>query len=731
MTVRTVLVCETQVPLVRGGAELLVRQLVDELRARGFDADRVSLPFKWYPKQEILPHAAAWGLLDLTESNGRPIDLVIATKFPTYLARHPRKVCWLVHQHRAAYELAATPYSDFAHDELDVALRDRLMAIDERALGECVGRYTISRTVTARLARYNGLDSTPLYHPPLLASRLAPGPYGDYVLSVARLEQNKRVDLAVRSVAHWPEPPVAGGGRRGQPAPRRRAGGRRGRRRASRALRRRGRRRRAARAVPRRAGRGLRAVRRGLRPGHARRLPRRQAGGDGQRLGRHARVRRRRRQRRGHRAGAGGDRRGGAPAATSGAPTPRRSAPPGASAPPPSPGTRSSSGWWPMADRRLPSLPKVLVMLPTYNERENLPVIAAQLLAYGDLRVMVIDDGSPDGTGALADAARRGQRRPAHRAAPHRQARPGPLVPRRDARGDGHRRRVHLPDGRRPLARSEVRARPGGRRRRRRHRHRLALPAGRQRGQLAAAAADPQHLRQLVRAHHHRHAGPRLHRRLPLLAAPGDRRAAARPHRLGRLLVPGRDAVPRPSKPAAPSARCRSSSSSAASALPRSPATSSASRSSRRGGWPCAGCSGRGGRRPRATILRLPDHVRADCRPEPERVLPRLQRQRDDRQPGHPRAARRRQPHRRLRGHRRQRRQQGRHRRDPRRADPGLPGALPRRPPRRQPRLRRGAAFGFRHRHQGPGLLHRRRRPVRPGRAVAAVGGDAAPTSTG
>jgi glycosyltransferase involved in cell wall biosynthesis len=206
MAVRTVLVCETQVPLVRGGAELLVRQLVDELRARGFETDRVAVPFKWYPKQELLPHAAAWGLLDLSESNGRPIDLVIATKFPTYVARHPRKVCWLVHQHRAAYELAATAYSDFGHEELDVALRDRLMAIDERALAECVARYTISNTVTARLARYNGLSSTPLYHPPLLAPRLTPGPYGDYVLSVARLEQNKRVDLTVRSVAWWPEP---------------------------------------------------------------------------------------------------------------------------------------------------------------------------------------------------------------------------------------------------------------------------------------------------------------------------------------------------------------------------------------------------------------------------------------------------------------------------------------------------------------------------------------------
>lgn len=204
MGVRTVLVCETQVPLVRGGAELLVQQLVDELRTRGFEADKVALPFKWHPKEEILPHAAAWRLLDLSEANGRPIDLVIATKFPTYLARHPRKVCWLVHQHRAAYELTATPYSDFGHDELDVALRDRLMAIDEQALGECVGRYTISKTVTSRLATYNGLDAAPLYHPPLLAPRLAPGPYGDYVLSVARLEMNKRVDLTVRSVARWP-----------------------------------------------------------------------------------------------------------------------------------------------------------------------------------------------------------------------------------------------------------------------------------------------------------------------------------------------------------------------------------------------------------------------------------------------------------------------------------------------------------------------------------------------
>jgi glycosyltransferase involved in cell wall biosynthesis len=202
--VKTALVCETQVPFVRGGAELLVEQLVAELRARGVTADRVSLPFKWYPKDEILPHAAAWRMLDLSESNGRPVDLIIGTKFPTYFARHPRKVCWLVHQHRAVYELCGTSFADFAHTEHDVALRDRIMALDEQMLGECAGLYTISKTVTTRLQNYSGLASTPLYHPPLIAPRLKPGgTYGSYVLSVARLERNKRVELTVAAVQHF------------------------------------------------------------------------------------------------------------------------------------------------------------------------------------------------------------------------------------------------------------------------------------------------------------------------------------------------------------------------------------------------------------------------------------------------------------------------------------------------------------------------------------------------
>lgn len=41
--------------------------------------------------------------------------------------------------------------------------------------------------------------------------------------------------------------------------------------------------------------------------------------------------------------------------------------------------------------------------MPTYNERANLPVLVAGLMAHPNVRVMVVDDQSPDGTGELAD----------------------------------------------------------------------------------------------------------------------------------------------------------------------------------------------------------------------------------------------------------------------------------------------------------------------------------------
>ena len=198
--VRTIVVCEAQVPFVQGGAEHHVRELVRQLEGHGYQVALVSVPFKWYPKQEILAHAAAWRLLDLSESNGVPIDLVIGSKFPTYFARHPNKVTWLIHQYRAAYELCGTEYSDFTHTDPDVGLREQIMRLDRQMLGESKRVFTNAANTAARLARFNGIRATRLYHPPRLGGRLHSGPYGEYILTVGRIELVKRVDLAIRAM---------------------------------------------------------------------------------------------------------------------------------------------------------------------------------------------------------------------------------------------------------------------------------------------------------------------------------------------------------------------------------------------------------------------------------------------------------------------------------------------------------------------------------------------------
>jgi dolichol-phosphate mannosyltransferase len=46
---------------------------------------------------------------------------------------------------------------------------------------------------------------------------------------------------------------------------------------------------------------------------------------------------------------------------------------------------------------------KTLVLVPTYNEKDNLPILVKDLMALPAVSVMVLDDQSPDGTGTVAD----------------------------------------------------------------------------------------------------------------------------------------------------------------------------------------------------------------------------------------------------------------------------------------------------------------------------------------
>jgi glycosyltransferase involved in cell wall biosynthesis len=196
-----ILVCNAQVPFIRGGAEMLAEALVAALRARGHRTDLVAVPYKWYPLDEIFKSALAWRLLDLSESNGTRVDRIIATKFPSYAAQHSHKVIWLVHQFRQAYDWYGTPLSDLSRQPEARRAREEIVALDTSALGEAQARYAISKNVAGRLKKFNGLDATPLYPPPRLAGKFRVGDYGDYILYLGRLDRAKRVDLLIRALA--------------------------------------------------------------------------------------------------------------------------------------------------------------------------------------------------------------------------------------------------------------------------------------------------------------------------------------------------------------------------------------------------------------------------------------------------------------------------------------------------------------------------------------------------
>ena len=197
-------------------------------------------------------------------------------------------------------------------------------------------------------------------------------------------------------------------------------------------------------------------------------------------------------------------------------------------------------------------VPRAVVCLPTYNERENLEAMVRALGEVLDTSrdgVLVIDDGSPDGTGEIADrlaeraalglgAASRAEG--GDRARVHRRL-PSPARER-------HRARAR--DGLRLLARPGRRAAADRGGERRRPRARLALRQGRRDGELGAPPT-----RRLAR---------RLH-----LRAGAPRRARARPDGRLQVLPPGDARGDRPRT--------------------RSPRTATRSRSRRR-----TACSGRG-----------------------------------------------------------------------------------------------------------------------------------------
>jgi glycosyltransferase involved in cell wall biosynthesis len=201
MTIRNILICTTQVPFTTGGAESHVEGLRRAFIEAGYNAEVAALPFKWYPPTEIMRGTLAWRLLDVTEANGKAIDLVVGMKFPAYTVAHPRKVLWILHQHRSAYNLWGTPFDDLSTFPEGARVRDFVRHCDSRFIPEARKVFANSRAVAERLRRFNRIESEPLYHPPPRAASLRAGEQGDYIFYPSRLEPQKRQELLIEAMS--------------------------------------------------------------------------------------------------------------------------------------------------------------------------------------------------------------------------------------------------------------------------------------------------------------------------------------------------------------------------------------------------------------------------------------------------------------------------------------------------------------------------------------------------
>lgn len=203
-------VLHPQTAFTRGGAELHTESLVGALRESGHEAEEVVIAGKWYPATELAHQMAVWRSFDITESNGLKVDAVIALKFPAYLTPHERKIVWLIHQHRTAYELWDHPdFADLSRQEDGATVRKLVVHSDRLALGEAKRVFTNSVNVADRLWNSLRLKGEALYHRSPATEALLrrdPEEFGDYLFYPSRLEILKRQSLAIEAMRHAETP---------------------------------------------------------------------------------------------------------------------------------------------------------------------------------------------------------------------------------------------------------------------------------------------------------------------------------------------------------------------------------------------------------------------------------------------------------------------------------------------------------------------------------------------
>lgn len=191
-----------QAPFVSGGAELHAQNLKKALMNYGHESEIVTIPFMDTPINLIEDCIVASRLFDLSNSWAGKIDLCIGLKFPAYYIPHPNKVIWALHQHRAAYDLFNTEYSNLKNTPDGIKIRQIIKNADENYLLQARKIYANSNNVAKRMLKFNNINATPLYHPCPDMEKFYCNKYEDYILMPSRINITKRQHLAIEAMRY-------------------------------------------------------------------------------------------------------------------------------------------------------------------------------------------------------------------------------------------------------------------------------------------------------------------------------------------------------------------------------------------------------------------------------------------------------------------------------------------------------------------------------------------------
>ena len=154
-----IIIAANLTPFLHGGAQEHIRGLTRALRQDGHSVECLQLPFMFNPVSEIEMAMDRAENLSMIAPSGQNIDRLIGLQFPAYAVKHPNSIGWIMHQHRAVYELYDPSR---ATKELNL-LQEKIKAFDTRTLmsmSKTARLFANSSRVAERLKQYNNLKST-------------------------------------------------------------------------------------------------------------------------------------------------------------------------------------------------------------------------------------------------------------------------------------------------------------------------------------------------------------------------------------------------------------------------------------------------------------------------------------------------------------------------------------------------------------------------------------------